>query len=231
MAAKLITLLAAASVATASPFLSRREVGHSKGFKLVASVAGGDAKNLTVPIDGAFLGGAHVGAGLNLAVLNITDGGVTFFQNGTAAEVKDAQSTISSDGGTPLNPYGLQAGLDTADPRTPYGVTLDAGAGTPGITLTAPADGQPGELVMGPASFIACDESIAYYGPDRRFAVVKDLDASRALGDLPTNIPDNCVRVSLRPLCTELGTLPPGSLSSHEFANEVPCNMVLPGPR
>ncbi|KAI6080324.1 hypothetical protein F4821DRAFT_251767 [Hypoxylon rubiginosum] len=217
MSAKVFaTILAAASVISAAPF-QPRAVGSSKGFKLVASIAGA-SKDLSVPIQGAYLEGAHVGAGLNTAVLNATTQGTIFYQNGTAEEVQQGLSTIVSDGGTPLYPYGLRAYLNSTDAASPVALAINGGVGTTGVTLTKPASG-PGELEWGAASFIACDETLLYYGPDWRFAVVKDLVASPA----ESAVPDNCVQINLVPLCTTLNDLPPGSVASHEFANEVAC--------
>ncbi|XXH00884.1 hypothetical protein Hte_007235 [Hypoxylon texense] len=221
MSAKIFTaLLAAASVVSAAPSQPRAVVGSSKGFKLVASVVG-PSKDLSVPVQGALLGGAHVGAGMSTAVLNATSPGVVFYQNGTAGEVERGLSSILSDGGTPLYPYGLRASLNAADAASPVALAINGGVGTTGVTLTKPAGGkqQPGELKWGAASFVACDETLAYYGPSWRFAVVKDLVSPY----VASAIPDNCVQIDLLPLCTALADLPPGSMSSHEFANEVAC--------
>lgn len=223
MSAKVFTaLLAAASVISAAPSQPRAVVGSSKGFKLVASIVG-PSKDLSVPIQGALLGGAHVGAGLSTAVLNATSPGVIFYQNGTAEEVEHNLSSILSDGGTPLYPYGLRATLNATDATSPVALAINGGIGTTGLTLTKPAGGssssQPGELKWGAASFIACDETLAYYGPSWHFAVVKDLVSP----DVASAIPDNCVQIELLPLCTALSDLPPGSVASHEFANEVAC--------
>ncbi|KAI1773043.1 hypothetical protein F4818DRAFT_443924 [Hypoxylon cercidicola] len=218
MSAKVFTaLLATASIISAAPF-QPRAVSSSKGFKLVASVVG-PSKDLTVPIQGAFLGGAHVGAGMSTTVLNATTPGVIFYQNGTAEEVQQGLSSILSDGGTPLYPFGLRASLNSTDAASPVALAINGGAGTTGVTLTKPAGRQPGVLEFGAASFIACDETLAYYGPSWRFAVVKDLQAS----PVESAVPDNCVQINFVPLCTTLSDLPPGSYASHEFANEVPC--------
>ncbi|KAI1762452.1 hypothetical protein GGR53DRAFT_501523 [Hypoxylon sp. FL1150] len=221
MSSKIIaTILAAASVISAAPFKTRA-VGSSKGFKLVASIAGVD-KNLSVPIQGAYLEGAHVGAGLNTAVLNATTQGAIFYQNGTAEEVQAGVSTIASDGGTPLYPYGLSAYLNSTDATSPDALSINVGVGTTGVTLTKPASG-PGKLEWGTASFIACDETLAYYGPGWHFAVVKDLASSPP----EPAVPDNCVLINLVPQCATLSDLPPGSVASHEFANEVTCYELI----
>ncbi|KAI4862361.1 hypothetical protein F4820DRAFT_430662 [Hypoxylon rubiginosum] len=218
MSAKVFTaLLATASVISAAPF-QPRALSSSKGFKLVARIVG-PSKDLSVPIQGALLEGAHVGAGMSTTVLNATNPGVIFYQNGTAEEVQQGVSSILSDGGTPLFPFGLSAYLNSTDAASPVALAINGGIGTTGVTLTKPAGGRAGELEWGAASFIACDETLAYYGPSWRFAVVKDLVSP----NVKSVIPDNCVQINLLPLCTTLPDLPSGSMSSHEFANEIAC--------
>ncbi|KAL7625843.1 hypothetical protein AAE478_005066 [Parahypoxylon ruwenzoriense] len=44
-------------------------------------------RKFTVPIHGALLGGAHVGAGLGTAMMAATASGMAFYRNGTTKEV------------------------------------------------------------------------------------------------------------------------------------------------
>ncbi|KAI0376517.1 hypothetical protein F5Y04DRAFT_266211 [Hypomontagnella monticulosa] len=202
------------SVASAAPSQS---YGTSKGFKLIAHVTD-TTKKLSVPIQGALLEGAHVGAGLDTAVLNITTSGRIFYQNGTVEEVLAEKSTIATDGGTPLFPFGLRVDLNASDASEPIALAINGGVGTTGATLTKHIL-QPGELKYGTTSFIACDETLAYYGPSWHFAVVKAFEATPGA----PAIPENCVPIELLPQCATLPELPAGSVSSHEFANNVRC--------
>ncbi|KAI1372772.1 hypothetical protein F4677DRAFT_449029 [Hypoxylon crocopeplum] len=214
-AALFTALLGTASVVSAAPSPA---TGVSKGFKLVAHIISAD-KTLSVPIQGALLEGAHVGAGLNTAILNTTSPGQIFYQNGTAEEVSSGKSSILSDGGTPPFPFGVRVTLNSSDLIEPVALAINGDIGTPGVTLTTPVLG-PGELKYEKASFIACDETIAYYGPSWHFAVVKAFEAYPE----PAIIPENCVQISLVPQCASLPDLPAGSQSSHEFAHDVRCS-------
>ncbi|KAI2465211.1 hypothetical protein F4781DRAFT_410304 [Annulohypoxylon bovei var. microspora] len=216
----LATLLSVASLVTAAPLEPREATGFSTGFKLIATVVN-SSKKLSVPIQGAKLEGAHVGAGLNTAVLNATDPGQIFYQNGTAEDVRAGESNILTDGGTPLYPYGLGVVLNETDPASPVAASINGGIGTLGISLeTAEPSLAPGILHYGTTTFIACDEALAYYGPSWKFAVVKALETTK---EKPAIIPENCVQINLHPLCATLPALPAGSESSHEFANKVRC--------
>ncbi|KAI2613425.1 hypothetical protein GGR54DRAFT_615784 [Hypoxylon sp. NC1633] len=212
-------LLGAASLVSAAPrpatAFIRPEAGVSNGFKLVANVIGAP-KALSVPVQGAFLGGAHVGAGLSIAALNLTSPSPIFYQNGTAEAIADGTSNILTDGGTPPFPEGLRVLLNATAPSNPVEAQINAGIGTPGVTITKPVAG-PGILKYESASFIACDETLAYYGPSWHFAIVKAFEGTAAV------VPDNCVLIELVPQCATLPDLPEGSLSSHEYANEVAC--------
>ncbi|KAI1372631.1 hypothetical protein F4677DRAFT_250276 [Hypoxylon crocopeplum] len=209
--------LLVASLASASP-LSGRQTPYppstfSKGFKLVANVTD-RANDLSPPIHGWTLQGAHIGAGLNSAVLNNTTPGMIFYQNGTVNEVYHQTSDILTDVGTPFVPYGIIMRYPSDTDKT-VALGIDAGSGTPGITLTNPP--YPMTELSAPASqFLACKENIPYYPPDREFVLV------RAFRD-QYEVPNNCVVVEFLPQCAELPDLPEGSYSSHEFANTARC--------
>ncbi|KAI1086117.1 hypothetical protein F5B19DRAFT_480386 [Rostrohypoxylon terebratum] len=218
--AVLAALLSAASFVSAVPFDTRGSGASSTGFKLIATIVNSD-KKLSVPIQGAALEGAHVGAGLNTAVLNITTPGEIFYQNGTAEDVRAGKVNILTDGGTPLYPYGIGIYINETSPASPVAASINGGSGTLGVSLQAAKTGlAPGILHYGAASFMACDESLAYYGPSWKFAVVKAYETDK---EKPIAIPENCVQINLHPLCASLPALPAGSVSSHEFANRIPC--------
>ncbi|KAI1455186.1 hypothetical protein F4805DRAFT_436531 [Annulohypoxylon moriforme] len=213
-------LLSVASLASAAPFETRGASASSTGFKLVAFVVG-PSKDLSVPIQGAVLEGAHVGAGLNTAVLNATTPGDIFYQNGTAEDVRLGKTNILTDGGTPLFPFGLGVSLNKTDPASPVTASINGGSGTSGVSIYSDnSNNVPAILHYSTASFMACDESLAYYGPSWKFAVVKTFETTK---EKTAIIPENCVQINLHPLCASLPALPAGSQSSHEFANRVPC--------
>ncbi|KAI1206873.1 uncharacterized protein F4807DRAFT_437534 [Annulohypoxylon truncatum] len=214
----LATFLSVASLVSAAPFEARGAIGSSAGFRLIATVVD-SSKKLSVPIEGAALQGAHVGAGLNTAVLNATTAGQIFYQNGTTEDVRAGKSNILTDEGTPLYPYGLGLPLNETDPTSPVVASINGGSGTLGVSLEATTSLTPGVLHYGIAGFMACDEALAYYGPSWKFAVVKAFETTK---EAPV-IPENCVQINLHPLCATLPTLPAGSYSSHKFANEVFC--------
>ncbi|KAI0880651.1 uncharacterized protein GGS22DRAFT_81493 [Annulohypoxylon maeteangense] len=185
----------------------------SKGFKLIANVTD-RAHDLSPSIHGWALQGAHIGADLNSAVLNNTTPGTIFYQNGTANEIYHQTSNILTDSSTPLAPYGLimRYPNETSDV---VALGINGGSGTPGITLTNPP--YPMTELSAPASqFVACKEKIPYYPPGWEFVLV------RAFRD-GYQVPANCAVVDFLPQCAELPDLPPGSYSTHEFANLARC--------
>ncbi|KAI1765188.1 hypothetical protein GGR53DRAFT_491301 [Hypoxylon sp. FL1150] len=211
----------ATPLSSANPIFTRQEATYppstfSQGFKLIANVTD-RAHDLSPPIHGWALQGAHTGAGQNTAVLNSTTPGMIFYQNGSLTDVSRNQSDMLTDAGTPLTPYGIVLRYPSdADEVVVLGI--DAGAGTAGVTLTDPpypmtqlssADDASGQ-------FAACRQNISYYPPDREFVVVK------AFRDA-YEVPDNCVAVEFLPQCATLPDLPEGSHSSHEFADTARC--------
>ncbi|KAI6086870.1 hypothetical protein F4821DRAFT_237645 [Hypoxylon rubiginosum] len=207
-----------APVSSANPILARQEAPYppstfSQGFKLIANVTD-RSHDLSPPIHGWALQGAHIGAGLNSAVLNNTTPGMIFYQNGTLADVSRQQSDMLTDVGKPLTPYGIIMRYPS-DADKVVALGIDAGSGTAGITLTDPPYPMT-ELSAYASQFAACKENVPYYPPDREFVVVK------AFRD-GYEVPDNCVVVKFLPQCAALPDLPEGSFSSHEFANTSRC--------
>ncbi|KAI1389253.1 uncharacterized protein F4822DRAFT_194569 [Hypoxylon trugodes] len=213
-----ILLAVSASLATGSPLSGRQDSPYppstfSKGFKLIANVTD-RAHDLSPPIHGWALQGAHIGAGLNTAVLNNTTPGQIFYQNGTATEIYRQTSNILTDAGTPLAPYGLIMRYPN-ETENVVALGIDGGSGTPGITLTDPPYPLT-ELSAYASQFIACKQNIPYYPPDWEFVVVKAFRNQY-------QVSDNCVVVEFLPQCAKLPDLPEGSYSTHEFANTARC--------
>ncbi|XXH03247.1 hypothetical protein Hte_009645 [Hypoxylon texense] len=211
-------LVLSAPLSSANPILTRQEAPYppstfSKGFKLIANVTD-RAHDLSPPIHGWALQGAHIGAGLNSAVLNDTTPGMVFYQNGTLTDVYRQRSDMLTDAGTPLTPYGIVMRYPS-DADKVVALGIDAGSGTAGITLTDPPYPMT-ELSAYASQFVACKENIPYYPPDREFVLVK------AFRD-QYQVPSNCVVVEFLPQCATLPDLPEGSYSTHEFANTARC--------
>ncbi|KAK7926690.1 hypothetical protein PG985_003688 [Apiospora marii] len=210
--------LSALGLAAAAPLESRQVVPHypptqqSKGFNLVANVTD-PSKDFTPPVNGWFLTGLHVGAGLSDAALS-SESGRIFYQNGTAEETRYNQAHTLSDGGTPPFPYGI-AVADAADEGGLHGISINAGTGGAGVQLAQFPEHYPILRTPSPGTYVACNQTEPYY--QKNFITV------RAVYGNVSRVPDDCVAITLVPQCAELPALPAGSLASHEFANEVNC--------
>jgi hypothetical protein len=219
-----ILTLGLAALATAAP-TKRQVVPHypttsrSTGFTLVANVTSLSA-DFVPSVNNWVVSTAHVGAGQNIAVLTPeTDEyqGRIFYQNGTAEEVHYHQTTIITDGSTPLVPYGVQVPA-TAGPD----VTISVGAGT---NLYLTGFPEPYSYIGGPGTFVACNETLAYYNANFITLQYAYPTFTNAEGnyEFNPNIPAGCAPVHLVPQCATLNDLPAGSFSSHEFAANIAC--------
>ncbi|AEO65526.1 68929eb6-f8fe-43de-856b-6b33db7b7f01 [Thermothielavioides terrestris] len=221
--------LTAATTATALPNLAPRAtptapatkptLSHSNGFYLTARLSD-PAHDLNPSIDGWTLGTAHTGAGLNAAVLYAASSGAgrLFYENGTQAQAVAGQTTLVTDGGTPLAPSSLIVQPAGQPPRI---IDIDYNQGTP-AAVEAAGNGLGPQLVngLGQGTFLACNATVPYYG--YKFVTLQYLYGEP--GDKGQGaVPADCVPISLVPQCTTLNDLPPGSYSSHEFAVEVAC--------
>ncbi|KAI0012453.1 hypothetical protein F4779DRAFT_67114 [Xylariaceae sp. FL0662B] len=226
--------LGLAGLAYATPLKPRQVVPHypptsaSKGFRLIANVTD-PSTDLTPSVNGWVFNGLHVGAGLNDAVL-LADGGEDtgriFYHNGTAEEIRYGKGSIVTDGGTPPFPFGIYVqGNNESAPADPseYGVTVNVGSGTIGVSLAAFPDPYT-YLTSAPAGvFIACPRNEPYY--NKEYIVIRrsydTVDPKTALN--VHHVPQDCTAVNLIPECATLNDLPEGSLSSHEFAANTKC--------
>lgn len=161
---------------------------------------------------------AHTGAGLAAAVLDSTNPGRIFYENGTHAQVTAYQTTILTDGGTPPAPYGLTVPAPGSQPLPGQEVIgINVGPGTFNTIVSKRGKGPVvvNRLDEGKGTFVACKGEIPYY-PGLEFVKVQYVYAGEKLGE-------GCVGIELVPECAELNELPEGSYSSHEFAVEVKC--------
>ncbi|OAA36849.1 hypothetical protein NOR_07369 [Metarhizium rileyi] len=215
-------ILGLASLAAASPIVSARDTpvatpptSRSQGFQLVVNVTD-LTRDFSPSIHQKYINGIHVGAGQSLLGTGDRDGHpLTFYINGTALDFHFARSTVLSDLGTPLTPWGIRLvkdkGSDVASTAQ-----LNAGPGAEGIGLTR---WSVPYTFLYPETYAICNETVPYYA-GRRFMVVKQF----SLGvEGQEAIPANCVPVRLFAQCAKLEDLPKGSLSSHEFAYETEC--------
>lgn len=188
----------------------------SKTFRLVAHVTD-TTRDFSPSIEGYYVSSIHVGAGLGVVTVEQgTRAARVYYINGTTDEVKDSQSTIVSDTGTPPNPWGISLHSDT-DSQTASKLQQNAGKGTAGVTLS-PASAPLSYLL--PEQFAVCNETIPYY-QGQYFLVVKQIDTST-----DSTIPKNCAPVLLLPECTEM---PSESGSDHGFAQISRCYQNVSG--
>lgn len=209
----IIPTLAIAGAATALPSQQARAAtttSTSKGFNLIAHVTD-PTRDLTPSVEGQVVGAAHTGAGFNAAVFYDTTGRL-FYQNGTAEQVANRETTIVTDGGTPPFSFTLQV-----QPAGEARRILDISIGQGTANAVVAADGGA-QLVngLGEGTWLACNEVIPYY--NRAFLTLQYAYGAGA------ETPEGCAPIELVAKCAALNDLPDGSLSSHEFATEVACS-------
>ncbi|OAQ63651.1 hypothetical protein VFPPC_16499 [Pochonia chlamydosporia 170] len=214
------TILSIASLAAASPITrdtptSTPPTSKSQGFQLVVNVTD-LSRDFAPSIHQKYINSIHVGAGQSLlGVGSKQDSPRTFYINGTALDFHFANSTVVSDAGTPLTPWGISL---TKDKGSDIASTahLNGGPGAKGIGLTR---WSVPYTFMYPETYAICNESLAYYG-GKKFLIVKQFNLGIKGLDA---IPKTCVPVRLFAQCAKLNDLPKGSISSHKFAYETEC--------
>ncbi|KAI9898509.1 hypothetical protein N3K66_006869 [Trichothecium roseum] len=200
-----IISLAFMGLAIAGPLSPRAPpLSKSEGFNLVVKLKNPSADFVETPVNGQFITGLHVGAGLDLVGVSATKGRI-FYQNGTAGQQMDNTPMIVSDAGTP--PY--QAGLKFEEGPSPQLANINPGPGKQGYFIN-----RNGDAYLLPDSFFACYEPIPYYH-GKKFVVIRQSSTP--------GVPGHCVPTRLVPQCTKLNDLPAGATFTHEFTDEVPC--------
>jgi hypothetical protein len=195
----------------ASPLKSRTvpPTSTSKGFYLIAN-ASDPSRDFSPSIKNWVFSTVHIGAALNAAVLS-QDYPRYYYVNGTAEQVSAGTSSVLSDGGIQGYSFGIQTRVNA---EGIVDMSVNGGVGTAGVTIAAPPDPYP-HLMAGAGTFIACNETLAYYGPNTYFILLRHASSSANIG--------SCIPVTLLTECTELPQLPPDALASHEFAANVRC--------
>ncbi|KAL7823952.1 hypothetical protein V8C26DRAFT_424973 [Trichoderma gracile] len=215
-------VLALAGAAAASPVAivpNYPPTMQSTGFRLVVNVTD-KALDFTPSIQNLYINSIHVGAGLNQVGLGTKDNNPSiWYQNGTAADYRFGASTLITDQGTPLSPYGFSLVKDEGS-ATLSTARADGGLGTKGVAISQFPEGYRFLL---PETYVVCNESLAYYQGTHFLVVEQAATTISASGQVEKNIPEGCAPVRLLPECATLESLPAGSYSSHEFAIDTDC--------
>jgi len=217
----LLALASAASAASIPRALTYPPLSTSKGFYLVANISD-PAMDLDPPVHGQFFEGAHVGAGLNRAVL-AADYGRVFYQSATKDDTSHRVDTLF-DMGTP--PFPGSIGVEetgVGDDNRKHEINANAGLSHSNIVFSDPKE--TGYAFVDPAAvfgeegfFAACREGIPYY-QNTIFNTVNWIS-----GDVEdAALFPGCVPITLLPQCASLPPLPEGSMASHEYAQDIQC--------
>ncbi|KAK4083014.1 uncharacterized protein Triagg1_1904 [Trichoderma aggressivum f. europaeum] len=217
--AALLGLVGAAAASPLNVVPNYPAVKQSTGFRLYVNVTD-KALDFSPSIQGLYVTGIHVGAGLNEAGLGSkSENPSIFYQNGTASDVRFSGATTITDQGSPLVPYGISLSLD-AGSETLSSVNINGGAGTNAVQISQFPEGF---RYLGPETFVVCNEPLAYY-QGTKFNVLKQAATTiSSSGQIEKNIPAGCVPVRLLPECATLEVLPAGSYASHEYAINSDC--------
>ncbi|KAI1772898.1 hypothetical protein F4818DRAFT_424265 [Hypoxylon cercidicola] len=206
----LLALTGASPVPQAAPQLSR-----AKAYNLQIQLYDPSKPDLDPPVAGRYLGTVHTGAGLNIAVAAAPNPDPSYryppyYTNGTGGH-----GAVQNDLGTQY-PWGVQV-QSPAETDYAYAgehdVTVNVGPGSDGVGIQAWGD----ELFLGgpgAGTYAVCNRFIGY--------VRGNLTAVRFVYDGEV-IPEGCVGVRFVPLCAELNDLPEGSMSTHDYVQEVSC--------
>ncbi|EGR49265.1 uncharacterized protein TRIREDRAFT_76971 [Trichoderma reesei QM6a] len=192
---------------------------QSTGFRLVVNVTD-KARDFTPSIQNLYINTIHVGAGLNQVGLGTKDNNPSiWYQNGTAADSRFGASTLITDQGTPLSPYGLSL-VKNEGSATLSTARADGGLGTKGVAISHFPEGY---RYLVPETYVVCNESLAYYQGTHFLVLEQAATTVSSTGQIEKNIPEGCAPVRLLPECATLESLPAGSYSSHEFAIDTDC--------
>lgn len=186
----------------------------SKGFRLVVHVTD-KSQDFHPSIQFQEVLGLHTGAGLAIPGPYEAERGVTWYQNGTLAQLKSFQAAIITDAGTPSVPEGFQLHKDSKHPPLST-ATMNFGVGQRGVQLTQPSN--PLSYLL-PGNYLACNSSLLYYSGDY-FITINQTTADTSIRK---NVPKSCAPIRLIPECDKLQPLDPDAYASHEFAQQSKC--------
>jgi hypothetical protein len=208
--ASILALLGAASAAPTATSPVYPPTTTSANFRLVANVT---ANDLSPSINNFVVSSYHTAAGDAWAVLvdnTTTTSGRIFYINGTATEVRFSSANILSDEGTLLYPAGLS--VNSPGTNGEQALSINAGAGETGISLTQFPD--PISALQAPASagFYACNNALPFG------SAIQVL--SKASGE---STPAGCADITLLPQCSE------GSGLAHPYGQITNCYADVAG--
>jgi hypothetical protein len=202
--------LALAGIAAASPLAIRDypPTSMAQAFHIVANVTD-PSKDLNPPINGFFITGVHIGAGLAAAVLAKTEPAY-FFVNGTNVDVSAAYTSIALPpigytGGGPV-PQGFQFG--TTDDENIMSIGLNNGPGTHGAGVYPGLRSSYAD-VFAPwsGSFMVCHIDKPMYGRPQYQVRYSKTYAKGPNGPFDYDIPADCVAIRLLAQCADLPPL------------------------
>jgi hypothetical protein len=225
-------LLVGAAALTAATPLQLRQASQdppqnkSTGFNLRVHIPSGET---VIPsLQGWYLKTLHVGAGINVAILdsNGTDAPV-FYENGTLTGSEYGTTTIVTDAGSQPFPESLMVpnatqAKSSSDPATANAydafASISVGQGTPASISVFP---NPVALLanqLGTGTFMGCNRTVQYY--DASFIVLEYAYNTETAAVIPAG----CAPFKLLPQCATLPDLPSsGSISSHANVQTVGC--------
>lgn len=182
-------LFAALASALAIPVPERdvTSVTTSTGVQFKVNVLSGPAD--LASIDGLYLTGIHVGAGINIAGFTGKDQAMTFYLNGTGSDALLINS---------WPPYGFNFdSLGLANAAPDGSIVMISGATTPDADVKIEGSATP---LLQPGSWAACSEPVAYYA-NKTFTVLEKFASD-------TQIPETCAPVEILPYCATLPEFP-----------------------
>lgn len=197
----------------------------STGFRLVINVTD-PSLDLSPPIHGQYLSTAHIGPGQNRAVAASSQNlSPIFYQNGTFQAQLQHRAGILTDTGSGL--VEALTYLPLPDPsQGANGVFISIGESGAGTALTRLWTPQSYLTILSgviASSFVGCNSTIPYYGPERQFQVLNWVAATRDSTGTHVRIPEGCVPINLVPECAFLPAPVEGAVAGHEFVQEVRC--------
>ncbi|KAI2629171.1 hypothetical protein GGS26DRAFT_559724 [Hypomontagnella submonticulosa] len=215
MLASLTTTLTLIALAGATPVpQTAQQLSRAKAYQLQVQLRD-PTKDLNPPISGQFLGGVHVGAGMNIATVGTPPNPMAeppYYTNNNPAE---GEISVLNDLGT-VYPWGLivqdPESFDYTYPGE-HDADINVGGGSNGLTVVREGD----SVTLGglaPGNYAVCNRFIGYTRSN--MTVVRYVYEGETL-------PTDCVAVNFLPLCAELQDLPDGSEWTHDYVQEVDC--------
>ncbi|KAF1987285.1 hypothetical protein K402DRAFT_303813, partial [Aulographum hederae CBS 113979] len=202
---------------TATPLTHRQSpyfppYSHSLNILLIANLT--SPTDLSPPIHLLPLTSYHTSPCYDYAVLlppSTPGTGRSFYQNGTAEEIRYGRGNLLSDGGTPPSPYGFIV-PDTANAQGEKAVAINCGPGSAGVQISRFPDPTPQVAYKGGKFYVCYREVVQGQGvwPQVFFREWEE------------KTPEGCVEVNLLPQCV-------GGGAGHQFGADVNCYADVAG--